>query len=426
MKKFPPSFAYAELEFHEYTIGFENSYFEGGLPGERMKWLKNRIFEAAIIVFMIFVLLGVGEGIASFVLSSMRPILTTADISLEDIAHSAAYENEPWVDDYLADQKRQTPANGHYEPYVLWQNEQYSSTYRNYDENGYRVVLNPTKKSYLTEFNIYMFGASTLAGAGILRDEDLIPTVVSRTLNGHYEDIQVTVHNFGQGGYNQDQEIVQFLQILKTYPIPNLVIFYDGGGELWQKVIFGRPHGAYNGFRRIFDDQHLPFLVKLKNSLIARSSLAQWLFDEEPYHPFRGVIRDKLVLEENAKGMVADVERNYRYLSMLSEKLGFELMVIWYPMLASTGKPLSVEERALVAKITENFEESLYASWYSHELIAASVSAGWLGNAFYDMTNALDEVPDSIMLDSSHMSAQGLRIMGQKISDKVIQAGFLD
>ncbi|MFN8050297.1 MAG: hypothetical protein U0Q22_02570 [Acidimicrobiales bacterium] len=76
---------------------------------------------------------------------------------------------------------------------------------------------------------VWMFGGSALWGEG-QRDGFTIASYVARRAEA--SGLPVVVRNFGQRGWTHFQEMLLFEQLLASEPLPDVVVFYDGGNEV--------------------------------------------------------------------------------------------------------------------------------------------------------------------------------------------------
>lgn len=91
--------------------------------------------------------------------------------------------------------------------------------------------------------NIYMFGGSTLWGSGSA-DRNTIPSLLQASdvaRSGKY-----AVWNYGFATVVASQQLARLRSIdLKA---GDVVVFYDGGNDVWQGVVYGRPEGTIIGY----------------------------------------------------------------------------------------------------------------------------------------------------------------------------------
>ena len=110
---------------------------------------------------------------------------------------SEAYREFQWAKDFVRQQELYSPPALRYEPFSLWRHPPYHSPYVNYQEDGFRRTVHPAKEGASQTFEIFVLGASTIAGDGVLRDEDVIPSLLAKILNERNPYVFFRVSNYG-------------------------------------------------------------------------------------------------------------------------------------------------------------------------------------------------------------------------------------
>ena len=114
-----------------------------------------------------------------------------------------------------------------FHPYTVFQEGESSGRYVNVDRRGFRHVENrgPWPPDTMN-FNIFLFGGSTVFGYGL--PDDL--TIASRlqSIVDEVDPRTVRVYNFGCAYYFSTQERILFENLLVTGFVPDLAIFIDG------------------------------------------------------------------------------------------------------------------------------------------------------------------------------------------------------
>jgi len=90
---------------------------------------------------------------------------------------------------------------------------------------------------------LMFFGGSTMWGTGSA-DRNTIPSLVQAL--SEKENINFDVQNYGFASV----VIAQQVRLLKTIPVSanDIVIFYDGGNDVWNSVVYGNPKGSIIGY----------------------------------------------------------------------------------------------------------------------------------------------------------------------------------
>jgi hypothetical protein len=107
-------------------------------------------------------------------------------------------------------------------------------------KDGLRITTNQPNNPM---HQIMVFGGSTVWGTGS-SDRNTIPSILQRRVN--LESNSYAVKNYGFIAVTIQQQ----LNKLKTVPVNkgDIVIFYDGGNDLWQGAVYGNPKGSIIGY----------------------------------------------------------------------------------------------------------------------------------------------------------------------------------
>lgn len=107
-------------------------------------------------------------------------------------------------------------------------------------KDGLRITTNQPNNPM---HQIMMFGGSTVWGTGS-SDRNTIPSILQRKVN--LKSNSYAVKNYGFIAVTIQQQ----LNKLKTIPVHkgDIVIFYDGGNDLWQGAVYGKPKGSIIGY----------------------------------------------------------------------------------------------------------------------------------------------------------------------------------
>ena len=116
--------------------------------------------------------------------------------------------------------------------YLLFKEARFQGKYVNVSEAGFRNVGNQGPWPPLpTNFNVFVFGGSTMFGYGVA-DDETFASYLQEAL-GRYSAKQVCVYNFGAGYYYSTQERLLFERLLTHGQKPDLAMFVDGLNDLW-------------------------------------------------------------------------------------------------------------------------------------------------------------------------------------------------
>ena len=339
-------------------------------------------------------------------------------IPLEKLPHANAYKNYPWVKDFMEEDAKYHGGGLVYEPFSLWKHLPIKTKYITYDVSGYRVTVHPPKKSFRRKFQVFMFGGSTLAGDGIFRDQDLIPSQLAHLINKKNNDTFYEFHNYAQSGFNQGNEVILLVRLLSQGARPDLVIFYDGVNDSLQRVGFGEPHMAYSSFvsapklgsmRDIFRRWFINWLRR-------KSAMLELLLPAVPDpRPPSQFTTDPKLMQGRAEQLSDFYFGNMDLVEKLSKGYGFKYVLILQPTLFTQSKR-SKEEQELFHKV-EAIAPSIQKVFdVSYPMLRKRFSEGKSPN-FVDFSSVYGNVDISIYSDFMHCSPKGNEIIAREIAD---------
>ena len=306
--------------------------------------------------------------------------------TMEERIQSDAYEDYDWAKDFIEEINKKPSPGLTYEPFSLWKHNPYTNKYITYQSNGYRKVTAPPRQHKKNDYRIFIFGGSAIAGDGILRDQDLIPSQLSQILNESNKDTYFEVNNYAQSGFNQGNEIVLLIRLLSAGDIPDYVIFYDGANDIVHRVGLGVPHMGFRRFKQVISADAPPDI--------------------------KGHIsEDEVVINQRITDLVELYEGNLNILKALSKHYGFKFLLLLQPHLFSK-KALSEEEKKLRLRIF-NYAPSLPKIFIKG--YGSLTSTLKKNGEFVDMSNAYGENDQSCYIDFVHVNPEGNRIVSEAI-----------
>ena len=357
--------------------------------------LDKLILNTFYILFITIVILFLAEVSARIFL-----IGNTTQLKKPD-ENSKAYSYFDWRGQYFKDKKMEGGEYA-YEPYTEWRHKDKKSDLINI-RNGYRVTWEPEKVSGKKDFVIFMFGGSTTYCIES-PDELTIVSILAKKLNESSSRYRYVIRNYGVNAFVSDQEVNLLIKLLREGERPDAVIFYDGLNDTQIKVGLGRKHL----YEVLYQDKLFGKMNwRARASKIANQSLLVSFFTDQPslilsLFPF---IRDRATLRQNAKSMLVEYEENVRLTKALGEAYGFRAMHFWQPSMFNTDKTLTTDE-------TRN--KALYNDLYDvnqlvHDIVAkvAEEQSFFERAEVIDISNALDNVSETIFVDSNHVTPIG-------------------
>ncbi|MFI5178048.1 MAG: SGNH/GDSL hydrolase family protein [Vicinamibacterales bacterium] len=366
---------------------------------------------------------------------ALRVFDAQARIGIAERRTFAAYQGQPWLDQYLKDLRdcaAQT-ARAHqsrYARYILQDiNEDCTTPTINYSNRMRRTWNPPAPAPGATVFEIGMFGGSTMEGQGAI-DDETIPSQFSKLANASGGPAVFHVTNYGVGGYTFTQSVYKLLELLREGRHFDFVVFYGGvndidyaydlgqaGGLAEEDLVETRLEGGiWAKVRQLGKDQlnacvtcmaigvtarHTPFLQDHLTPLLVRA--------RDAIHFKRGQ-GDATDEEPLAEAIAAYYAQSHALLERVTAGYQLPYVDAWQPSLMYDREYAPGE--AMLAKIDPRLTDAKLRSLYA--LSRTGVVAKRL-TGFYDLSQALDGRTQACYLDAVHLSGACNGVVASRI-----------
>jgi hypothetical protein len=268
-----------------------------------------------------------------------------------------------------------------------------------------RNTINYTNNS--NKKNIWFFGGSTMY-SGSSSDADTIPSIISKKIN--LDKKNYFVENFGVGGLDLHYEVSNFFNLLRfSKNKPELVIFYDGYNDIFNKLNHGGEFFIFNFSQSLIYDQNnfhkfiyyfseflSDYSVVFKNTLgkkIRRFNINR--LNEK---------KNKYTLDEIAYDYIKSIE----YANNIAEDHNINVYFFLQPAAFSRKNPLGIETKF------HNSEKSDQA-----RQIYKKIKNNIKIVNFYDISDVFDNYLDQYFYDYAHLSRKGNEIVSDKIYEVI-------
>ncbi len=334
--------------------------------------------------------------------------MANTDTDVIPRAHlQAVYQGAPWVE-ALADEWK--PSNVFsYEAYVGWERKAFHGQTINIDAAGVRKSV-PSSCNAVTAdktYTIWMFGGSTIWGAGV-PDWLTIPSLLA----ARYEKDgrKVCVLNFGEKAWVNTQEMVKLvLELKRDERKPDLVIFYDGPADVYESYQSGRA-----GLHQNFYDTKKTLEGRASSGsgnfrYLLESNTAKLIGQQR--RQVTSVHRD---VDALAQATVRCYLENVQLVQALGREYKFEPLFFWEPTLSTGSKQLTAEEeeaRVASRKQTPGLEEVNQAAY---ALLKAEARP-----PVFPIADALDSATDTVYFDEAHVTAEGNGLIAEKMYETI-------
>jgi hypothetical protein len=332
--------------------------------------------------------------------------------------HLKFYRNKSWAKQYWKEAEEAERFS--FAPYTITQRKPFAGQYINVDTHGIRRTANPDCSP--TALRIWMFGGSVLWGWGA-KDDETIPSILSQKYAKSIGPVCIT--NFGEDAHVSTQEIIQLeIELKHTLNPPNLVLFYDGYGDMLASYQTGRedPLMDFEPLRQKVEkrDTGLEFLkgsgtYQLVATLMSGILKLKKIGDESSAAE---ASREKQ-MDLDAHMAAANFLGNVRLLQSLSEQFSFRYLVFWSPVSFQGNKPLDPDER----KATNSFEflnpGIAQLSRKGTDLVFAAPN-----KHVVNLTDVFDHTPDQVYVDYGHLNPIGNGMIAERILETIRKSGI--
>jgi hypothetical protein len=338
------------------------------------------------------------------------------------------YSSQDWAEQFWHEFRLSRTVR--YYPFVGWRRAPFKGKTIEIDQNGVR--LTPGADCSATAFKVLTFGASEMWGTGS-PNWDTIPANLQRGL-AKLRQGPVCVMNFAESAYVSTQDVIMLLMQLRSGNVPDVVLFYNIGGDIYSAYQSGRAGVSEN-----LDQLAAKFEGRERQK---PSSFVDWLRSTYSYALIDELMDtlttnpqqkeetpSKLVTYESmgidvaklSDLIVQDYFGNYEIVSGLAQKYGFKYYFFLPPRLLMGNKPLTSEEQEMKhrTEIEQAFSKLYTAVYQTIEKESSKYQN------FYSMVDIFDRYDSLIWIDSAHVTPSGNHLIAARMLD-VIQARSSD
>lgn len=376
----------------------------------------------ALIVFTCFELAAIGFSKISnpSVISKPTQQLEGEGSPREKVSY---YASQDWAERYWHEFRLSRTQQ--FYPYVGWRRAPFKGKTIEVDRNGVR--LTPGADCSAESFKVFTFGASEMWGTGS-PNWGTIPAHLQKGLEKLRQG-PVCVTNFAEGAYVSTQDVIMLLMQLRSGNVPDVVLFYTIGDDIYSAYQSGRP-GVLQNLDQIaarFErrQESSTFVDRLRStysySLIDLLMSKLTIANPQQEEPTAG----KLVTYESMGVDVATLSDliaqnyfgNYAIVSALAQKYGFKYFFFLPPRVYLGNKPLTPEEQEMKHKAETDAAFHKLATAVYHTIERESSKFQNL----YSMAHIFDRYDSLIWIDGAHVTPIGNQVIAERMLT-VIQA----
>jgi len=376
-----------------------------------------------LIVFACFELVARGVTKIASVIAKSTEQLVGEGHPREKVSY---YASEDWAERYWYEHRLSSEQR--YYPYVGWRRAPFKGKTIEIDENGVR--LTPGADCSATSFKVFTFGASEMWGTGS-PNWDTIPANLQKGLEKLRQG-PVCVMNFAESAYASMQDIIMLLMQLRSGKVPDLVLFYNIGSDVYAAYQSGRAGVPQNldQLAARFEGRQEPssFVDQLRSTysyalidkLMGKLTIANPQ-QEEPT-PRTLVTYESMGIDvaKLSDLIVQHYLGNHEIVSGLAQEYGFKYFFFLPPRIFRGNKPLTPEEQEMKHGLeTDAAFYKLYTAVY--QTIDRESSKY---QHLYSMVHIFDCYDSLIWIDATHVTPIGNQLIAEGILD-AIQTGAL-
>jgi len=291
--------------------------------------------------------------------------------------------------------------------------------------------LTPGADCSAKSFKVFTFGESSMWGTG----SPSWGTIAANLQKGLEKLRQgpVCVMNFAESAYVSTQDVIMLLLQLRSGNVPDVVLFYNIGGDIpaaYQSGRAGLPANLDEIAARFERRREPPTFVDwlkstysydLINQLIGKLTIA----NPQQKKPTPGeLVNYESMGIDAAKlsdSIVQDYLGNYEIVGALAQKYGFKYFFFLPPLVSLGNKPLTPEEQEM--KHMMESDVALYKLFTAVYQTIERESSNYQN--VYSMVHVFDRYDGLIWIDEGHVTPIGNQLIAKRMLD-IIQARSSD
>ena len=375
----------------------------------------TRFHRAVAILTLNAVVIFVCLDLAAAGLLRAESMLTGSEV-LDSRFHSPYYRDKPWATQYWREFKLSRKER--YEAFTVWRRGAFKGETINLDAHGIRVT--PGSECVPGALKIFTFGSSHMWGTGS-PDWGTIPAYLLKEFRAVHAG-PICVSNFAESGYVSMQSVTELILQLDSGNVPDIAVFMDGQADIYAGYQSGRASRVHENFDVVAarvegqDRPSQPPLVQFLHSsslfdVVNRiQARVNGVSDETRLSTYatKGIACEPL-----AQAIASNVLANYDVVSALARAYKFDSYFFWPPYIARGHKPLTPEEKLIIAR---DVDSAFIRLDRSVEHVVAERPRE--SDAVVSLSQVFDDMQSLVWIDDAHSSPVG----NQMIARKMMQA----
>jgi hypothetical protein len=374
----------------------------------------------AVLTFNVLVV-SAGLELTALGVSAIWELVSSSDerAAKQERRDVSYYASQDWAQEYW--HEHDLSVTQRYYPYVGWRRAPFRGRTIEVDQNGIR--LTPGADCRPTSFKVFTFGASEMWGTGSPNWET-IPAHLQKGFEKLREG-PICVTNFAETAYVSTQDLITLMVQLRSGNVPDVVLFYDIGDDVYSAYQSGRAGTTENldelaarfdkrpdrVLDRLRDTYSYALLDKLMGRLTIADSEQKDRSPEAKLVTYESMGVDLATLSE---AIVRNYFGNYEIVSALAQKYGFKYFFFLPPRLSTGNKLLTSEEQRIRRKEIET-EAAAYRLFVAVYQTIDRHSSRYPN--FHSLNNVFDQYDSFVWIDAAHVTPLGNRLIASRMLD---------
>jgi hypothetical protein len=254
-------------------------------------------------------------------------------------------------------------------------------------------------------------------------DQFTIPALL--TTIAASRSVCATLVNYGAGGWQSSQSLIQLYKALASGERSDVVVFYDGINEA-ENAAAGAPPGGLDPSTELLLKQAFGESYGITRKIAEGSVLVQFILIRILQVPQKRAseARARILsdIPAHGKAVAGMYAENVRVVEALAREYGFKAYFFLQPFPLIAGKKLTDLEKAMFDKELENKQghrkilRGIYAEFGRVEYLANHPR-------YFDISAVLDGAAGELYADTEHLLPEGNRIVAERIAREILPKG---
>jgi len=375
----------------------------------------------ALVAFACFELVGLGYFNMTIPSRASNPTeqLVGEGTAREKVSY---YASQDWAErfwyEFRLSRKQQ------FYPFVGWRRAPFKGKTIEVDQDGIRST--PGAVCSAKSFKVFTFGASEMWGTGS-PNWGTIPAHLQKGLEKLGQG-PVCVTNFAESAYVSMQGIIMLLMQLRSGNVPDVVLFYTIGDDIYAAYQSGRAGtlenldliaAKFEGRREpdtFVDRLRSTYSYRLIDQLAGKLTIANTQQEKNP-SPNKLLTYESMGIDAAtlSDSVAQDYLENYKIVSALSQKYGFKYFYFLPPLVSLGNKPLTPEEQEMKQWTTN--QPGMYKLVTAVYQTLEKESSKYQN--LHSMVHVFDHQDSLMFIDESHVTPIGNELIAERILDVI-------